>query len=985
MEQLALFALPKDHGDAVESTGVAGGADNRADSELGSRASYESHDNPPLHIAAYEGLEAEVFQLLKDGAKVNAPGQTWGNVLQAAVVGGHVSIVQLLLEYGADVTLYGGPYGHYSLHTAMQTGKEKMVRLLLEAREKTELKSDEEVKSIPDSHEGREKQGAREIKDDRDISLDLETRYQIALRYPRAGYTCPLCDEKFGDANQLWPQHLASRHQQYLGAMRPDDNIEVQKHFIVSAERLSQCQSQTVKGLQQLSSQDDAQKSSILETSSGTHIRATGGRDTVLLIDSTIDIGIKAQKWLQAPDELALLYAIIETPLSRLIDTLTESRDQAQKGRFSRHLPLERDLKLLLQNLLGSLEMFVQTLGTVTGLDRNGQVRIKLPKLTKIERTRISFLASELYVGMDLLDSILLKFPVMSSPSADSPETSQSNVLQLADNPGDRENTNDTEGAENVEAEAVDRVLASHIKSVIDKAKRIDPRVRLIHHSEAPNSSDAIMSIQQKLPQIIKKLLKTQEQVELGPYTRLSEARLEDLLDKLRAILGNVESLFGSNDDRQARKSPNDPKAGEVQRVSEMIETILFDLRKHEQEISVVLGLLDPLSSSFEPEADIGRPWFGKEDKKKGTKTRNKVEDTEGVESEIEVPAAAFDENFNALQTISGSATPETLPKPGFTLGSGNATEVGLANQNFGSKINKGNASHVSGGRKWLYLDIGNRLKGPWSDNQMSAWYKAGYLPRELQIREVNDTNFQPLSLVVERIENIETVDSPPLLQTPPGLVTINTQPPVDIARDDILPTITRFMTDNNLMFDPDPIIEGSHIDVADLFFIVVTNGGSKRITIERGWVTVAISLGLPTKEFPDAPQKLESYWNQNLLVYEESLEAPPQEQRQALSQRTGKVIKDFTAHVNSEITVFTGDEIVILDATWRGQLLVMRLKDGKKGEVPRSCVLQRTFPVSAQSALLSLNTSLALPDVEGGLDIDDETIDRKDAKFTKA
>ena len=273
MEQLALFALPKDHGDAVESTGVAGGADNRSDSELGSKASYECHNNPPLHIAAYEGLEAEVFQLLKDGAKVNAPGHTWGNVLQAAVVGGHVSIVQLLLEYGAEVTLYGGPYGQYSLYTAMQSGKEEMVRLLLEAREKTELKSDEEVQTTYNDHEGREKQEALEFKENRDISLDLETRYQIALRYPRADYTCPVCGEKFGDANQLWLQHAVSRHQQSFGVTGPDDNTEVQKRFIVSAEQLSQRQSQTVKRPQQLPGQDDAQKRSQMsqmETSSST-------------------------------------------------------------------------------------------------------------------------------------------------------------------------------------------------------------------------------------------------------------------------------------------------------------------------------------------------------------------------------------------------------------------------------------------------------------------------------------------------------------------------------------------------------------------------------------------------------------------------------------------------------------------------------------------------------------------------------------------
>ena len=425
MEQLALFALPKDHGDAVESTGVAGGADNRSDSELGSRASYECHNNPPLHIAAYEGLEAEVFQLLKDGAKVHAPGHTWGNVLQAAVVGGHVLIIRLLLEYGAEVTLYGGPYGHYSLHTAMQSENMEIVLWLREAREKTEFKSNKEVTRIYGDHEG-EKQEALKITENRDISLDLETRYQIALRYPRASYTCPVCGEQCGDANQLWRQHAVSRHLLSLGIMRPDDNSEVQKHFVVSAERLSYNQSQSA-------------------------IRATDGSDTVLLIDSTRTISIRAEVWFQLllPDDPALFSDIanVRSRLPGFIETLAKSKLEAKAGRFSRHLTLERDLKLLLQNLGRSLEVLMLTLETVTTADANGQMRIKPPSDSNgFEWKCIHFVASEVSVGMDLVDSTLRKFPATSVPSTDSLETSQSSVLQLANDANDTGNTKDTEG-----------------------------------------------------------------------------------------------------------------------------------------------------------------------------------------------------------------------------------------------------------------------------------------------------------------------------------------------------------------------------------------------------------------------------------------------------------------------------------------------------------------------------------------------------------
>ena len=832
MEQLALFALPKDHGDSVESTGVAGGADNRSDSELGSRASYECHNNPPLHIAAYEGLEAEVFQLLRDGAKVNAPGHTWGNVLQAAVVGGHVSIVKLLLEYGAEVGLYGGPYGHYSLHTAMQSENKEIVRLLREAREKTELKSNKEVRRVYSDHEG-EKQEALEITENRDISLDLETRYQLAVRYPRASYTCPVCGEECGYANQLWWQHAVPRHQLSLGIMRPNENTEVQKHLIVSAERLSYKQSQSA-------------------------IRASGGNDMVLLIDSTRTISIRAELWFQSllPDDLARIsdVADVRSRLPHFIDILAQSKLGAKAGRFSRRLPLERDLKLLLQNLGRSLEVLMLTLETVTTVDSNGQMRIKPPNDSNgFEWTCIKSLASEVYVGMDLLDSTLRKFPdpaplplpptrhLDDLSSGRDPEWERG--VEPAVTTQERRTvlriTKDTEGAEGAEhpedpedpgyreypeAEAFDRLpLAAKLKSVVGKAIIASSKVQLVPHLEASTSFEAVASIQQNLPQIVDTLLKMQKQAELqaeleaelgGELGTHGEAQLEDLLRELRSPLDEVQRLSGSTVRRWAQ-SPNGLEAEKVQSLSKTIESILVGIRKHESDIPMVSGMLEP------------------------------------------------------------------EPSPGWD-----------SSQREGDKKRT---------RRWLYLDVNNRLKGPWSDTQIYAWYESGYLPGGLSIREANDTDFQPLYRVIGRIIETQSMESTPLLQTPPGLTTIRNQNRFP-SQDDILPDIIRYMEDINLPFDPYPIIEGNHVDVADLYLIVVTNGGSKRITVGRGWVNVAISVGLPTEEFPNAPQELENYWNQNLSKYEEYREVQPQEQRQARSWRIGAF--DLTKEALSQANV---------------------------------------------------------------------------------
>ena len=83
-----------------------------------------------LHAAAAAGRESVVQLLLEKGADVNAQGGQYGNALHAAVLGGHKRIVQLLLEKGADVNALG-PHGN-PLQAASFQGHEDVVRLLLE-------------------------------------------------------------------------------------------------------------------------------------------------------------------------------------------------------------------------------------------------------------------------------------------------------------------------------------------------------------------------------------------------------------------------------------------------------------------------------------------------------------------------------------------------------------------------------------------------------------------------------------------------------------------------------------------------------------------------------------------------------------------------------------------------------------------------------------------------------------------------------------
>jgi ankyrin repeat protein len=65
-----------------------------------------------LQRASRGGHVAVVQMMLEAGANVNQVGGEWGTALQAASYGGHVPLVQQLLNAGADVDQVGGTYGN---------------------------------------------------------------------------------------------------------------------------------------------------------------------------------------------------------------------------------------------------------------------------------------------------------------------------------------------------------------------------------------------------------------------------------------------------------------------------------------------------------------------------------------------------------------------------------------------------------------------------------------------------------------------------------------------------------------------------------------------------------------------------------------------------------------------------------------------------------------------------------------------------------
>ena len=147
MEQLALFALPMIAGmqdEDVESAEAHSGAgtDSRStrfdftDSGSGSderdvfTGLSSGKDDPPLHLAAFNGRVGEVKARLRNGEDPNTTGSTWGNALGAAVAGDQAKIVKLLIKSGAKGNVPSRGYTTI-IHAGCTIGGKKTIRKML--------------------------------------------------------------------------------------------------------------------------------------------------------------------------------------------------------------------------------------------------------------------------------------------------------------------------------------------------------------------------------------------------------------------------------------------------------------------------------------------------------------------------------------------------------------------------------------------------------------------------------------------------------------------------------------------------------------------------------------------------------------------------------------------------------------------------------------------------------------------------------------
>jgi len=76
---------------------------------------------------------------------------------------------------------------------------------------------------------------------------------------------------------------------------------------------------------------------------------------------------------------------------------------------------------------------------------------------------------------------------------------------------------------------------------------------------------------------------------------------------------------------------------------------------------------------------------------------------------------------------------------------------------------------------RWIYRDPQGNTQGPWSGLEMHDWYKAGFFSPELQVKKLEDNDYEPLAQLIRRIGNSREPFLVPQIGIPHGS---STQPP---------------------------------------------------------------------------------------------------------------------------------------------------------------------------------------------------------------
>ena len=801
MEQLALFALPKDHGDAADSTGVAAGQGESSDSEFGSQASYELRDNPPLHVAAFEGLEAEVLYLLQDGALIDSWGETWGDALTAAVAGRHPSMVQLLLDYGATFGT-ASRYGFNTMRLAADNEDEGIVRMLRESAARTGLI--EPVVSKLD----RQNEAALPI-----------TAEEVALDAPEdVESLSPILDRLGSPQNSLGGPHSEVNDREDSAsfgktALNPQESIMEE-----AGRRTSDIQS----------------------------------RDAIItpgLVQSVVQLITKL------------------TGVSiRMIERVRAF------GPFGHADALEK--------IKSQLTMMTGTLKRIKRQIEEDMYTVTLPNA-------LNPVLSEVHWTFGKLDAVFKIISTLQDGTSGRPERVLAFVTSNEELPQISSSLKANHASLALHYREVEQKLAIR-RMPVEVQRWIDGQ--LISPAKLAEQKSPIQEIVHPLVDLLKGLLSRDPQ-----STKLPHGFMVQLDDQILEILKDTKSRW--YEDAYARRSLE-----AFSRASS--ESSFKERMEHDKSVDHLLLLFFAGAAQVVFVLHRGKTlddhsWRPIVDKQLANFTYlilAILEDHDWAEDRPELTShlSHFGSRLRTPAFMVGDFTASDKPH-------GSAKEGNDGIMPTESAVNTETSENVfAGSNRWLYLDIGRKLRGPWSDWQMYEWYAAGLLPDELLVREAEETDFGPLSQFIEKIRRSSVPGNLVTVDMPPGLVNVVAKKTAGIPDSEVkLQQLVQFTREIRLLLDYQDLVSQRVVNIQQFFLEVLKMGGSKEINAKQQWGIVAASLGFPAMHCQTAAQGLRSYWDLHLSEYGKSFEFWQEQQRKNPTPRRSMRLEAQQASVD--------------------------------------------------------------------------------------
>ena len=144
---------------------------------------------------------------------------------------------------------------------------------------------------------------------------------------------------------------------------------------------------------------------------------------------------------------------------------------------------------------------------------------------------------------------------------------------------------------------------------------------------------------------------------------------------------------------------------------------------------------------------------------------------------------SGFPEGLGPLAQLSGfGSSQNTILSPSFAQTT-NITAFGDTAAQAGQNMSQSSGSPASSQlpapqqrqmvmpdrMRWIYRDPSGTTQGPWSGLEMHDWFKAGFFTAELQVKKLEDTEYEPLAQLVRRIGNSREPFLVPQIGVPHG------------------------------------------------------------------------------------------------------------------------------------------------------------------------------------------------------------------------